>query len=155
LLSPFLNAINLNKNLTIANRIEKLIEFINAKSNAEAFDSINKTFTAGEARLLLNSNFKELNTVFNNGEKFNSNVSPLNQVLALEYQTYLVDDILQKVDRATMSASLEGREPFLDHRLIEFVATLPFDIQIAEWSREANFKRYRSSICSEVVDGAT
>ncbi|MFN5347545.1 MAG: asparagine synthase (glutamine-hydrolyzing) [Bacteroidota bacterium] len=130
LLSPFLNAINLNKNLTSANRIEKLIEFINAKTNAEAFDSINKTFTAGEARLLLNANFKELNTIFNSGEKFSSKVSPLNQVLAVEYQTYLVDDILQKVDRATMSTSLEGREPFLDHRLIEFVATLPSEYKL-------------------------
>ncbi len=129
-LIPFLNAINLSKNLTNANRIEKLIEFLNAKTNVEAFDSINKTFTAGEARLLLNANFKELNTVFNSGEKFSSKVSPLNQVLAVEYQTYLVDDILQKVDRATMSASLEGREPFLDHRLIEYVATLPADFKL-------------------------
>jgi asparagine synthase (glutamine-hydrolysing) len=129
-LIPFLNAINLNKNLTNANRVEKLIEFLNAKTNVEAFDSINKTFTAGEARLLLNANFKELNTVFNSGEKFSSKVSPLNQVLAVEYQTYLVDDILQKVDRATMSTSLEGREPFLDHRLIEFVATLPSEYKL-------------------------
>ncbi|MFM7016213.1 MAG: asparagine synthase-related protein, partial [Bacteroidota bacterium] len=61
----------------------------------------------------------------------------LNQVLAVEYQTYLVDDILQKVDRATMSTSLEGREPFLDHRLIEFVATLPaeFKLQNGEGKR--------------------
>ena len=129
-LIPFLNAINLNKNLTNANRIEKLIEFLNAKTNAEAFDSINKTFTAGEARILLNANFKDLKTVFNSGDKFSSKVSPLNQVLAVEYQSYLVDDILQKVDRATMSASLEGREPFLDHRLIEFVATLPFEYKL-------------------------
>ncbi|MFM7016089.1 MAG: asparagine synthase (glutamine-hydrolyzing), partial [Bacteroidota bacterium] len=129
-LVPFLNAINLNKNLTNANRVEKLIEFINAKTSVEAFDSINKTFTAGEARLLLNANFKELSTVFNSGEKFSSKVSPLNQVLAVEYQTYLVDDILQKVDRATMSTSLEGREPFLDHRLVEFVATLPAEFKL-------------------------
>ena len=46
-------------------------------------------------------------------------------MLSLDYKTYLCDDILQKVDRATMHVSLEGREPFLDHHLAEWVACLP------------------------------
>lgn len=50
--------------------------------------------------------------------------------LAVDYQMYLPNDILTKVDRATMSASIEGREPFLDHRLIEFVAQLPSNYKI-------------------------
>lgn len=49
----------------------------------------------------------------------------LDQLLAFDYLCYLPGDILTKVDRATMSVSLEGREPLLDHHVIEWVATLP------------------------------
>jgi asparagine synthase (glutamine-hydrolysing) len=49
--------------------------------------------------------------------------------LVIDYLMYLQNDILTKVDRATMSVSLEGREPFLDHRIIEFTARFPMEFK--------------------------
>jgi asparagine synthase (glutamine-hydrolysing) len=48
----------------------------------------------------------------------------------IDIKTYLEGDILTKVDRATMQVALEGREPFLDHKLVEFAMTLPDSYKI-------------------------
>jgi len=48
----------------------------------------------------------------------------------LDFRLYLEDNLLVKVDRASMACSLEMRTPFLDHRLIEFAAGLPAELKV-------------------------
>lgn len=73
--------------------------------------------------------------------------SDLDVALANDYWMYLQNDILQKVDRATMAFSLEGREPLLDHRLIEFAATLPDKFKL----QNGNSKRILKDIVHELL----
>jgi asparagine synthase (glutamine-hydrolysing) len=54
----------------------------------------------------------------------------LDRMLGVDTRSYLPDDLLVKVDRATMAHGLEARSPFLDHRLVEFAASLPAHLKV-------------------------
>lgn len=54
----------------------------------------------------------------------------LSRYLAFDQRYYLTDDLLQKVDRMSMAHSLEVRPPYLDHRIIEFAASLPDELKM-------------------------
>jgi asparagine synthase (glutamine-hydrolysing) len=60
----------------------------------------------------------------------------LQQATALDFQTFMVDDILVKVDRASMLASLEVRAPWLDPRIIEFAFRLPDRLRATAGARK-------------------
>jgi asparagine synthase (glutamine-hydrolysing) len=72
--------------------------------------------------------------------------SGLDKAQYADLKFWLPGDILTKVDRASMAVSLEAREPLLDHRLIEFAATLPEALRVRQgqgkWLLKQTMRRY-------------
>jgi len=65
----------------------------------------------------------------------------INQQMYVDVKTYLVDNILVKVDRMSMATSLEARVPFLDHRFAEFAATVPGSAKLQGKNSKAILKQ--------------
>ena len=78
-----------------------------------------------QTELLLRTNPVRVQDLFESDLPKPSRDGNLSRFLAFDQKYYLTDDLLQKVDRMSMAHSLEVRPPYLDHRLIEFAASLP------------------------------
>jgi asparagine synthase (glutamine-hydrolysing) len=77
----------------------------------------------------------------------------LDVLLRTDTNLYLPDDLLVKMDRATMANSLEARSPFLDHLFMEFAASLPVSLKLAWGQKKRLLKNsLRGRVCDKLLD---
>ncbi len=83
---------------------------------------------------------------------FNSNIPILHQLISLDYNNYFTNDLLTKMDIASMAYGLETRSPLIDHELIEFASSIPPYLKMRNTQTKKILKRIAERyIPSEVI----
>lgn len=113
----------------LGNKIHKGAAVMGASSIEDLYLSLLKSWQNPEK---IFSHKEILETYFESELKKLVNLTDLQKMMVSDFQGYMVDDILVKVDRATMGVSLESRVPFLDKRVIEFAWSLPSEFKLKD-----------------------
>ncbi len=106
------------------NKVNKILNLI----NFEKFSDIYKYAVSNEINSedIINPEIKKKHTIFDHFEM--ENHLELSKMVDFDINEYLPNDILTKVDRASMNYSLETRTPFLNHDLAELAQSIPLDL---------------------------
>jgi asparagine synthase (glutamine-hydrolysing) len=108
-------------------RLSNVRRFVDASGIGELFARTRSTFDEQETAALIGpvqADFRPNADAYpgSDGEK----------LCLWDLHNYMPGDVLTKVDRATMAAGIEGREPLIDHRLVEFAFSLPFHLRMGK-----------------------
>jgi asparagine synthase (glutamine-hydrolysing) len=118
-ISSLIPLVGTQKNFS--DKYKKLVNSLLSNDVLEIFDESKSYWTNYDLESLLISKTKDKSIY-----SVNTNTKDLaNSLMLHDLKTYMLDDILTKVDRSTMYASIEGREPMLDNKIVEFSLNLP------------------------------
>lgn len=106
----------------LANKLEKLGSALQAKDSIAFYKDLVSHWKNPASAV---SGAQELETVLDRHDAMPELPGLREQMMYLDLMSYLPDDILTKVDRASMAVGLEARVPLLDHRLVEFAWRVP------------------------------
>jgi asparagine synthase (glutamine-hydrolysing) len=110
----------------LADRLQKLAEILAHRDGVSLYRDLMSYWKAPD-QLIIDSH--EPRTILSDAACVPGLTGMRERMMYLDMMTYLPDDILTKVDRASMAVSLEARVPMLDHRLVEFAWRVPMDLK--------------------------
>jgi asparagine synthase (glutamine-hydrolysing) len=113
------------------------------------FGAESKRQLVGEDRMKHSE--RQLGELFGSYFQAVENASPLNRMLYVDSKVWLPDDLLMKADKMTMATGLELRVPFLDHKLVEFAATLRDDCKLGGKGGKTLLRRSMRGILPEAI----
>src|SRR5262249_22550863 len=136
-------------------KLDRAPRFLRAKTtfqslafdHAEGYFETMSTFRKYEKNSILSEELKahlhgyDTTDIFRQYYDRANSSDPLSRIQYLDIKTYLTDDILTKVDRASMANSLEVRCPLLDHKLMELIAGMPSNLKLRGITGKYVFKR--------------
>lgn len=126
----FSQIFRLNKKLpNLGNKIQKGAIALKARNIEDLYTRVVSNWDIDE-KLVKDTVYEKL-PLLTNPTKL-KHLNDLEKMMLWDKQSYLVDDVLVKTDRATMACSLEGRVPLLDYRIAEFAASLPIEFKYRE-----------------------
>lgn len=129
--SVFETVLRRKKRGVLADQVQKVAAIL-PKSDIEAMYQELTTFWPASANIVIGAS--HTSCLRGDSGLWPDFSHPLRKIMFVELMTSLTDDMMAKVDRAAMSVSLESRVPLLDHRIIEFAATLPRHMLVREGS---------------------
>ena len=126
MLSPFLNQYGTQG--TFGDKFHKIADVLTMQDSDALYHRLVSQWDHSEQVLVSG---READTLLTDKQQWANLSSFAERMMYLDTVTYLPDDILVKVDRASMGVSLEARAPFLDHRVVEFAWRLPLSMKIS------------------------
>lgn len=112
---------------TSGDKVYKLANFLTIADGHEFYLPMN-SHSSGPANLVIGG--EEPKTIFTDSSRWPKTHSFELWMMAMNAQTYLSDDIMVKLDRAAMAASVEGSVPLLDHRIVELACRMPLGLKV-------------------------
>lgn len=144
-------AVTINRSLghgLALDRMSKLETYLGAEPGLDAIRPFRTFWQSSEVKRLAGAGYRDPRV---QGLRWPGR--GVEQIAALDFHEYLPDDVLVKTDRATMAVGLEGREPLLDHRVVEMAFRLPLHMRLGPLGNKHVLRKilYRH-VPREIVD---